>query len=278
MKKMTLLFVLVSLFIIPSLLMAQDSETIPEGAVQVFRPEIIERFPHDPDAFTQGLLLHEGVFYESTGRYGQSTLRQVALESGEVLAARDVSPAFFAEGLALVNDRLIQITWREHVAFVYDFETFDIIDSFAYDGEGWGLCYDGEVLYMSDGSEMITLRDPDTFEPLETFPVTFQGRPVERINELECVDDVLYANVWQTDAIVRIDKATGEVTGLIDASNILTAEDVVGVDRIDVLNGIAYNPESETFFITGKLWPVMFEVEFVEVGFIPPPDAPDEEG
>ncbi len=227
-------------------------------------PEVINRYPHDADAFTQGLLLHAGEFYESTGLYGESDLRRVEPTTGEVLQITDVPEEFFAEGLALVNDRLIQITWRENTAFVYDRETFEQIDSYTYEGEGWGLCYDGDSLYMSDGSPTITRRDPQTFEVLDTFSVTVEGTPVEELNELECVSDQIYANVWQSDLIVRFDTSNGIVNAVINAAGLLTPEERATAENIDVLNGIAYNTEDDTFYITGKLWPTLFEVRFVE--------------
>ncbi len=234
---------------------------VPPG-VDLFVPEILSVRPHDPNAFTQGLLLHDGLLYESTGRYGESTLREVDPETGEVLRQHELVPSLFAEGLALVDDRLIQITWQERSALVYDLDTFRFEQSFSYRGEGWGLCYDGESLYMSDGSDVITVRDPENFRVLDTLNVTFGDQPLVQINELECVDDSIYANVWQTDFIVRIDKWSGVVDGLIDLRGLLAPEDRPA-DPGGVLNGIAYDPESETFLITGKLWSQLFEVRFI---------------
>ena len=220
-------------------------------------PEVIARYPHATDAFTQGLLLHEGTFYESTGLYGQSDLRQVELETGNVLRIVPLDSSIFAEGLARVDDRLLQITWRENIAVEWDIETFSVLNTFNYEGEGWGLCYDGNDLYMSNGSSEITRRDSVTFEALETYTVTLDGRPVDRLNELECVDDHIYSNVWQTDFIMRFDKNTGVIDQRIDATNLRASDEISG----DVLNGIAY--DGENFYITGKLWPVMYYVRFV---------------
>jgi glutamine cyclotransferase len=231
--------------------------------VEVFDLEVIATWPHDTAAYTQGLLLHEGMLYESTGLRGQSSLRMVDPETGEVLRQRDIPIPYFAEGLALVDDRLIQITWQEGVAFVYDLATFDLLETFNYTGEGWGLCYDGSDLYMSDGSEIITRRDPQTFEALETIRVTYNGQPVVRLNELECVDDVIFANIWFSDFIVRIDKATGQVTGVIDAQGLLPDAERAALTGGAVLNGIAYDPEADVFLITGKLWPRLFVVRLV---------------
>jgi len=223
-------------------------------------PKIISVMPHDTSAFTEGLILDHGTFYESTGQYGQSTLRQVDPQTGKVLRAIRLPDVAFGEGLALVGDRLIQLTWKEHTAFVYNRDTFDLIQTFSYTGEGWGLCFDGQDLYMSDGSSTITERDPQTFAPLRQIAVTEGGQPVVNLNELECVGDSLYENVWLTDTIVQIDKATGNVTEAIDAAGLLTPQER---SRADVLNGIAYDPNHQTFFITGKYWPWVFEVVFV---------------
>lgn len=231
--------------------------------VQYLVPDVLASFPHDETAFTQGLLLHEGSFYESTGQYGASNVRQVNPQTGDVLRQTDLSSAYFGEGLALVDDRLIQITWREGEAFVYSLETLEVIGVFEYEGEGWGLCYDGQILYMSDGSATIFQRDPISFEITGQMPVTLEGEPVERINELECVGDSIYANVWLTDTILRIDKATGDVRAVIDASALLDPAMRTAMSSNAVLNGIAYNADNDTFFVTGKWWPLMFEVRFV---------------
>lgn len=240
--------------------------------IELLRPVVLNTYPHDTNAFTQGLLLHEGVFYESTGRVGLSTLRKVEIETGEVLQSVDVPPPVFAEGLTLVAEaeRLIQITWQSNEAYVYDLETFEKLETFTYEGEGWGICYDGESLWMSDGSNILTERDPVTFEVLDTVEVLAWEQPVTMLNELECVDDVVYANIWQTDFIVRIDKATGTVTGLVDGSELLTVEQRQELEPGAVLNGIAWNPEDETFYLTGKLWPSVFEVRLESAGMLSP--------
>lgn len=226
-------------------------------------PEVLETYPHDTGAFTQGLLLENGRFYESTGLYGESSLREVAPETGEVLREVELPPEYFAEGLALVGDRLIQITWREGEAFVYNLETFEQTDTLSYDGEGWGLCFDGEALMMSDGSSTLTRRDPDTFAVLGTTEVEMDGQPVTMLNELECVGGFVYANVWQTDTIVKI-ADNGQVVEEIDASNLLSDAERAQLGPDAVLNGIAYNAEAGTFFVTGKLWPKVLGVRFTE--------------
>ncbi|MBC7812248.1 MAG: glutaminyl-peptide cyclotransferase [Burkholderiales bacterium] len=244
-----------------------EEATAEAQPVELLVPEVISVRPHDPESFLQGLVLHDGVFYESAGQYEISNVREVDPETGEVLRQAEAPDEVFAEGLALTpDDRLIQITWQEQQAFVYDRETFELLDTFEYEGEGWGLCYDDESsqLYMSDGSPILTMRDPDTFEPGREIIVTFEGQPVERLNELECVGDSIYANVWQTDFIVRIDKETGVITGVINAAGLLTPEEIEAAGSNGVLNGIAYDAENDVFYITGKLWPHLFEVRFVE--------------
>jgi glutaminyl-peptide cyclotransferase len=234
--------------------------------VELMVPDVISVRPHDPESFLQGLVLHDGVFYESAGQYELSNVREVDPETGEVLRRAEAPDEVFAEGLALTpDDRLIQLTWQEHQAFVYDRETFELLDTFEYEGEGWGLCYDDESdqLYMSDGSPYLTLRNPNTFEASREITVTFEGQPVERLNELECVGDSIYANVWQTDFIVRIDKETGVITGIVNAAGLLTPEEITAAGSNGVLNGIAYDAQNDVFYITGKLWPHLFEVRFV---------------
>ncbi|MEI2609990.1 MAG: glutaminyl-peptide cyclotransferase [Candidatus Promineifilaceae bacterium] len=232
----------------------------PVGTVLQMEPELLTTRPHDPTAFTQGLILYNGSLYESTGLYGQSSLREVDPATGTVIRQIPLTELYFAEGLERVEDRLIQITWQEQIAFVYDIATFTQIKTFTYEGEGWGLCYDGTALYMSNGSDQLTVRDPDTFVVRQTIPVTLDGQPVVRLNELECVGSTIFANIWQTDTIVQIDKVTGQVVASIQADGLLTPEEAAAAD---VLNGIVYLPATDTFLITGKLWPAMFEVRFV---------------
>jgi glutamine cyclotransferase len=241
--------------------------------VEFLQTEVLNAYPHDSGSFTQGLVFHNGLLYESAGQYGDSDIRQVDIESSEIIQQTDVEAAFFAEGLALVDDRLIQITWKEQTAFIYDLETFEPLGTFDYTGEGWGLCYDGEVIWMSDGTDTLTARDPETFEVVREVQVTFEeyrlsqmvtedGRALSEINELECVDGSVYANVWFTDYILEIDTETGAVTSIVGATELLTAEERASLPSGAVLNGIAYNDETETFLLTGKYWPKLFEVQF----------------
>lgn len=233
------------------------------GGPQRLRLEVLGRFPHDETSFTQGLLWHEGALYESTGQYGESKLRRIDLESGRVEAEHRLAPTYFGEGLARVGDRLVQLTYREGQALVYDLASFEPRGTWRYEGEGWGLCFDGRTLFMSDGTSRIARRDPESFAVTEHLPVTLEGRPVGAVNELECAEGWLYANVWQTDWVLRIDPASGGVAAIIDASPLRRGLGLPpGGDR--VLNGIAYRPETATFLLTGKNWPEIFEVVFVE--------------
>jgi len=222
--------------------------------------QVLTAYPHDPQAFTQGLLLHDGKLYESAGRYGVSSLREVDRTTGRVLRSVPIANKYFAEGLALVGERLIQLTWQEHVAFEYDRATFSPLRQFAYTTEGWGICYDGRRLVMSDGSDTLYFRDPATFAVTGQVGVTLNGQRRTALNELECVGAEVFANIWLTDTIVRIDPRTGAVTAVINASGLLTPAERASAD---VLNGIAYDTSRGTFLITGKLWPKLFEVRFV---------------
>lgn len=227
--------------------------------VERLKVKVLGSVPHDTRAYTQGLVWTDGALYESAGQYRESSLRQVDPKTGQVLRSVAVAPNYFAEGLARVGDRLIQLTWQEGVALLYDLATFERRGELPYSGEGWGLCHDGRRLIMSDGSDALIFRDPASFATIGQVNVTFDGVPVSQLNELECVDGAVYANVYTTQAIVRIDPETGWVTAVIDASGLLTPEEM---RRSEVLNGIAYKPETKTFLITGKNWPRMFEVVF----------------
>ena len=217
--------------------------------------------PHDPTAFTQGLVWVDGWLYEGTGLYGESSLRKVNPETGEVVAQVNLAPEFFGEGLAEVDGRLIWLTWREETAFVYDL-ALNLLETIPYEGEGWGLCYDGTFLVMSNGTAELTVREVDTLAIVATLPVTRAGEPVWALNELECVGDFVYANVWRSAEIMKIDRGTGEVTAVIDTTDWLTAEQQAAVagSAENVLNGLAYNPTTGDFYVTGKRWPWMWWV------------------
>jgi glutamine cyclotransferase len=230
--------------------------------IEQLAPEVISVRPHDTGSFTQGLLLHNGLFYESAGEYGESNLREVDPQTGKVLRQYSLKQDIFAEGLALVGEKLFQITWTNGYAIVYDLKKFEPLGAFQYAGEGWGLCYDGERLWMSDGSHKLVARDPETFQVTFNLVVRYAGLPVDELNELECVGDSVYANVWYTDYILRINKFTGRVTARIDASSLLTPDERAALPSGAVLNGIAYDAKNDTFFVTGKRWPKLFEVRF----------------
>ena len=227
--------------------------------VRSLQVQVHRRVPHDPAAYTQGLIWSEGKLYESTGQYGRSDLRRLDPQTGGVEQQVPISRAFFGEGLARVDDHLIMLTWKAQRAFVFGVDRFDPVETLRYRGEGWGLCNDGGRLIMSDGSSRLTFRDLETFEEIGGVEVTLRGAPQTQLNELECVDGAVYANVYTHDFLVRIDPTSGRVTDYIEASGLLTREEARDVEE---LNGIAYDPENERFYITGKLWPMMFEVTF----------------
>ena len=230
--------------------------------IPTYSYRVVHSFPHDPDAYTQGLLYDNGFLYESTGQYGQSSLRKVELETGAVVQLHQLDDRFFAEGLALFGNRLLQLTWRANKGFAYRLDSFEQLAEFAYPTEGWGLTYDGELLVMSDGSATLYFRDPFTFAEVSRVVVVAQGRPVSKLNELEWVAGEVFANIWQTDTIARIDPATGQVAGWIDLTGLLSDADRRG-SNAEVLNGIAYDPEGERLFVTGKLWPKLYQLELI---------------
>jgi glutaminyl-peptide cyclotransferase len=229
----------------------------PTTSAPVSRYEIVRIYPHDRNAFTQGLVFADDILYEGTGRNGLSNIRKVKLENGEVLQQQKLESQYFGEGIALVGNSLIQLTWQSQVGFVYDKNTFVRTKTFNYTGEGWGLTYDGSRLIMSDGTPTLRFLDPETLKQVETLEVRDGGRPVDDLNELEVVKGEIFANIWTEDRIARIDPKTGTVTGWIDLTGLLDPHDKTGVD---VLNGIAYDAAKDRLFVTGKLWPKLFEI------------------
>jgi glutamine cyclotransferase len=217
--------------------------------------EIVRSYPHDPGAFTQGLVFADGILYEGTGMTGRSSLRRVRLENGEVLKVHKLEDRYFGEGIALVGNSIVQLTWRNEVGFVYDKTTFERSKTFTYKGEGWGLTYDGARLIMSDGTATLRFLDPTTLKETGRLLVRDGARPVQQLNELEVVKGEIFANVWGTDRLARISPKTGSVTGWVDLTGILTPR-----DGTDVLNGIAYDAAQDRLFVTGKLWPRLFEI------------------
>lgn len=235
----------------------EQRANLPPGAAQRYGYEVVHVYPHDREAFTQGLIYKDGVLFESTGLNGRSSLRRVRIETGEVLQRQAVPDAYFAEGLADWGSKLIQLTWQSQVGFVYDAKTFKKLSTFSYTGEGWGLARDAQRLVMSDGSATLRWLDPVSLKETARLTVTDRGLPVTELNELEVIKGEIYANVWGTDLIAIIDPGSGRVTGWIDLTGLLPPRDRAGVD---VLNGIAYDAAGDRLFVTGKLWPKLFEI------------------
>lgn len=221
---------------------------------------IVHTYPHDTHAFTEGLFYESGYLYESTGRIGESSIRKVELETGEVVQRASTPPGIFGEGIVASGTKLVQLSWQEGVGFIYDKATFKLLDRFTYPGEGWAMTRDAKHVYMSDGTPTIRILDPDTFARTGSIQVTANGVPLQQINELEWVKGQIFANVWQTNRIARIDPKTGHVVGWIDLSGLMP------VGRLDdpensVLNGIAYDAVHDRLFVTGKYWPALFEIK-----------------
>ena len=222
---------------------------------------IIENYSHDSSAFTQGLIWHEGSLYESTGLYGNSSIREVNLSTGEVVRSVQLNASLFGEGLALVGENLVQLTWKNNTAIIWDLNNFTIVGNFTYDGEGWGLCNDGTNLIMSNGTDVLTVRDSLNFTIIREINVTLNGTPQISLNELECNQQYIWANIWGQESIVRINSTTGVIDQIIDASILLEDESINGTG---VLNGIAIDGDGK-FLLTGKNWPLLYRVEIVEV-------------
>jgi glutamine cyclotransferase len=221
--------------------------------------EIVHIYPHDPGAFTQGLVFIDGKLYEGTGQEGRSSLREVELQTGHVLKKVDVPEPYFGEGIALLNNKVYQLTWQHQVGFIYNADNFEQVGKFNYSGEGWGLTTDGHSLILSDGSNRIRFLDPDSFQVTKTIAVVDGNLPVNELNELEYVNGEIYANIWHDNRIVTIDPQTGRITGWIDLTGLLPPGDVQ--DDEAVLNGIAYDQAGSRLFVTGKLWPRLFEIK-----------------
>ncbi len=239
---------------------AQHQSDNQSKPIPIYTYRVVRAYPHDPQAFTQGLLFHNGYLYEGTGLEGQSSLRKVELRTGRVLQIKRLAPELFGEGIALVDDKIYQLTWRNGICFVYERDSFRVLNQFSYTGEGWGLTWDGKHLIMSDGSDTLTFRDPQTFAVVKRLQVRADGVPVRNLNELEYIEGEIYANIWQTDMIARISPKTGEVVGWIDLTGLLSEREA---QNAEVLNGIAYDPKEKRLFVTGKLWPKLFEIELV---------------
>jgi glutamine cyclotransferase len=243
----------------PQPVRADNSE--PPGNIDTFTYRVIASHPHDPDAFTQGLVIDDGVLYEGTGINGKSSLRRVDLETGKVLQLQALPAQFFGEGITLFGDKIIQLTWKSRYGFVYDKNSFKLLRVFAYPFEGWGITHDGKNLITSDGTAVLRFITPHTLAQQRSITVTDGNKPVALLNELEYVGESIYANVWKTDRIAIIEPDTGKVTGWLDLAGILPQ----GKRSVAVLNGIAYDAGQEALYVTGKLWPEIFEIEPVRV-------------
>ena len=225
---------------------------------------IVNTFPHDAEAFTQGLIFHNDRLYEGTGLRGQSTVRIVELETGEITRIHHMPPEYFGEGITLLGANIIQVTWQSRVGFIYDRHSLEVQDTFEISTEGWGLTYDGTSLILSDGTPTLHFLDPETFQETRTIEVHDGDEPVRLINELEYIEGEVYANIWKTDLIARIDPLSGSVNGWLDLSGL--KENIEDRSSIDVLNGIASDDESGHLFVTGKFWPLLFEIELTPIG------------
>lgn len=229
------------------------------AAVPLYDFEIVRIYPHDPSAFTEGLFFLNGFLYESTGLEGQSTIRKVRIDTGAVLQRLDIAPPYFGEGIVNWQGRLISLTWKSHRGFVFDLATLKLQRSFEYEGEGWALTQDGRQLIMSDGTSQLRFLNPETLHETNRIQVTLEGKPVQNLNELEWIKGEIYANVWETNWIARIDPKNGHIVGLVDLEGLLSpAEHAAGPDG--VLNGIAYDAKGDRLFVTGKNWPRLFQI------------------
>jgi glutamine cyclotransferase len=238
-------------------------DTTAPDAIPVYTYGIVNSYPHDRNAFTEGLVLENGVLYEGTGLRGHSTLRKVDLETGNIAQIRELPAQFFGEGVTVYEDRVIQLTWQSNVGLVYDKNSFELLQEFNYATEGWGITHDGKRLIMGDGTSTLYFLNPDTFAEIGRIEVSDRDMPITRINEMEYFRGEIYANIWQTDRIVRIAPQTGQVTGWIDLEGLLSPEVYPG--PVDVLNGIAYDARNDRLLVTGKFWPRLFEIELVSL-------------
>ncbi len=245
------------IFALTLLLLAGASAS---AEIPLYTVEVVHTYPHDPSAFTEGLFYLNGYLYESTGLEQHSSIRKVRLETGEVVKKIDIAPQYFGEGIVNWKGRIVSLTWKTEVGFVFDLASFKLERQWSYVGEGWALTQNGKEIIMSDGTSQLRFLDPDTLKETHRIEVTLQGKPVPNVNELEWVKGEIYANVWQTNWILKIDPTSGKVVGIIDLNGLLKKSDVTpGVT--DVLNGIAYDAKADRLFVTGKNWPKLFEIQ-----------------
>lgn len=248
-----------------SLISSSCQESNTPDNTKFYQFEIVNTYPHDATAFTQGLTFDNGAFYEGTGQYGKSSIRKVEPATGEVLQIHNLDRKFFGEGITILDDKLVQLTWKSKVGFVYDKDSFELLNEFEYPTEGWGITYNGEHLIMSNGTSTLRFLDPETFEEVKQIDVSDNGRQVTNLNELEFIKGEIYANVWRTDNIAIINQDSGGVRSWINLKGILDTSRISS--RVDVLNGIAYDSENDRIFVTGKLWPSLFEIKAVPFEF-----------
>lgn len=255
MRRLILLAILALLLGISASVTAHEGN----GSIPTYSFKLVKMYPHDPAAFTQGLIYHDGFLYEGTGLNGRSEIRKVDLQTGKVLQRQPIPPEYFGEGITLFEGKIYQLTWTSKKGFIYDLATFKQTGSFSYATEGWGLTHDGSQLIMSDGTNRLFFLDPKTLKTVRTLSVTADGQPVVRLNELEYIQGLIYANIWQTNRIAIIDPKDGHVEAWIDLSRLAML-----ITNADVLNGIAYDEQGKRLFVTGKLWPYLFEIELVK--------------
>ncbi len=234
---------------------------LPAEELPLYDYKVINTYPHDPTAFTQGLIFQDGYLYESTGQYGHSSLRKVELETGVVIKNKNIDDEIFAEGLTSFNQQLVQLSWKAGTAFVYDKDSFNLIRTFDYPGEGWGLTTYKQQLIMSDGSSVLRFLDPVTFKEIRRVSVSHFGKQVKRLNELEMVKGNIFANVWLTEQLVIISPQTGKVIGVVDLRGLLNKQGTAA--KANILNGIAYDPDGDRLFVTGKYWSKLFEIRLI---------------
>jgi glutamine cyclotransferase len=248
----------------PALTTVPPATSPPPGETSApsFGFEVIKVYPHDTESYTEGLAFQGGMLYESSGRYGLSDLREVALETGRVVKLHKLPDVYFGEGLTVYNNTLFQLTWESRVGFIYDINSFALDEVFSYQGEGWGLTTDGQRLIVSDGTANLQFWDPKTLEPIGSVQVNDHGKPIDNLNELEYIQGQVYANVWQTDKVAIINPQDGQVSAWLDLSGLLQLTDFQG--EADVLNGIAYDEQNDRLFVTGKLWPYLFQIKMKE--------------
>ncbi len=260
-KKMYLILTLILFYLFSSAVFSTIVFTVDNTARKIdYR--VINTYPHDRNSFTQGLELYDGYLYESTGLYGRSSLKKIDLKTGEVLKKINLDEKYFGEGITILNNKIYQLSWQNNTMFIYDLE-FDLLKKVNYSGQGWGLTNNGKNLMMSNGSEYIYYRDPETFEITKIIKITFDNKALKNINELEYINGYIYANLWGKDIIVKINPDSGEVKAYLDLKDILDKDKYDY--KINVLNGIAYLEERDHLLITGKLWPKIFEIELINM-------------